>query len=113
MTLQELLGKVYANDPTLAFNDVLDCIDEHFIFTPTPFVNGKLSNSAEQNQGSCKVLAFAHQAGLHPEQALLLFAEHFRAVKQNPNGDDHQNIRNFMASGWQGLSFAGKPLVKK
>ena len=33
-----------------------------------------------------------------------LFGEHYRSVKENPEGDDHQNIRNFMKYGWEGTS---------
>jgi hypothetical protein len=31
--------------------------------------------------------------------------EYYAGVLQTPDGDDHQNIRNFMASGWRGVLF--------
>ena len=33
---------------------------------------------------------------------------------KNPDGDDHQNIRNFMKNGWEGVPFEnGIALTKK
>jgi len=32
---------------------------------------------------------------------------------KNPTGNDHQNIRNFIKSGWNGISFEGDALTKK
>ncbi|VAW65482.1 hypothetical protein MNBD_GAMMA10-1709, partial [hydrothermal vent metagenome] len=34
-------------------------------------------------------------------------------VLQNPQSNDHQNIRNFMHSGWSGISFNARVLTKK
>jgi hypothetical protein len=31
-------------------------------------------------------------------------------VLKNPDGTDHQNIRNFMKHGWDGVRFEGEPL---
>ena len=31
----------------------------------------------------------------------------------NPEGIDHQNIRNFMEFGWEGVVFEGEALTKK
>src|SRR3546814_975311 len=31
-------------------------------------------------------------------------------VLKNPDGTDHQNIRNFMRSGWGGVAFGERPL---
>ncbi|MEJ2043140.1 MAG: HopJ type III effector protein [Reinekea sp.] len=112
MTLSSLLEAIYQNSSELKFTDVLDVIDSEFEFTPTPFTNGPLNNSADQNQGSCKILSFANQAGLSERQTLQLFAEHYRAVLANPEGEEHTNIRQFMKTGWRGVSFASKPLQK-
>ncbi|TXR54798.1 HopJ type III effector protein [Reinekea thalattae] len=113
MTLNELLEAVYANRSDLKFDQVLACIDAEFEFTPCAFANGNLNNSAEQNQGSCKVLSFAFKAGLNESQALLLFAEHYQSVLADPEGDAHQNIRQFMNTGWKGVSFEKVALQKK
>ncbi|WP_317170712.1 HopJ type III effector protein [Paraflavitalea devenefica] len=41
------------------------------------------------------------------------FAEHYQSVLNNPDGTDHQNIRQFMAHGWPGVVFEGKALLEK
>jgi hypothetical protein len=113
MTLNDLLAAVYSDSKTLAFADVLSAIDAEFDFTPSAFVNGELKNSETENQGSCKVLCFAHKAGLSEGHAVRLFAEHYRDVLADPKGDSHQNIRQFMKHGWHKVSFEKKPLQKK
>lgn len=113
MTLKELLAAVYEAPETLVFQDVLAAIESEFEFTPSAFSNGSIVNSAEQNQGSCKVLSFAHKSNLSQPHTLALFAEHYRSVLADPTGTDHQNIRQFMATGWKGVSFAKVALVKK
>ena len=40
-------------------------------------------------------------------------AYYYEDVLQNPNGTDHQNIRNFMKTGWDGIAFYGSALVLK
>ena len=37
----------------------------------------------------------------------------FEDVLNNPSGDGHQNIRNFINTGFEGLLFDGEPLTKK
>lgn len=113
MTLQDLMAALYGNPESLKFDEVLATIDSEFEFTPCAFTNGDLSNSVQENQGSCKVLSFAHKAGLAEGVALKLFAEHYRDVLENPEGNNHQNIRQFMKRGWMGVSFNGSPLKKK
>ncbi len=34
-------------------------------------------------------------------------------VLQNPDGEDHQNIRNFMQTGWDGVVFSRNALIAK
>jgi hypothetical protein len=51
---------------------------------------------------------------LNPNQTLNLFGDYFRKdVLENPAGEDHQNIRNFMKYGWEGISFDEEALGKK
>ncbi|MBU2864354.1 HopJ type III effector protein [Reinekea forsetii] len=114
MTLKELLAVLHTNPESLVFSQVLEAIDSEFEFTPSAFTNGKVHSQASENQGSCKVFAFANQAGLSQAHTLKLFAEHYTEVLENVNGTSHQNIRAFMKSGWKGISFEKKNvLVKK
>lgn len=99
---------------TIEFKDVIAFIDEHYDFTPTKFTNGNTVNDAGQNNGSCKIFSFAKLNDLSKEETLNLFGEFYRDdVLKNPEGSDHQNIRNFMKSGWDGVSFEGKALSRK
>lgn len=43
-----------------------------------------------------------------------LWGQYYRDVKASPDGTDHQNIRNFMKYGWEGVPFEnGIALTKK
>lgn len=98
----------------IQFKDVIAFIDEHYDFKPTKFTNGNTVNEADQNNGSCKVFSFAKLNALSKEETLALFGDFYRTdVLQNPEGDDHQNIRNFMTFGWDGISFEGEALKRK
>nr|WP_067057807.1 HopJ type III effector protein [Mucilaginibacter sp. L294] len=94
----------------VSFNDVIDFIQAHYQHQPTAFKNGETYNEATQNQGSAKVFAFAQLNDLSAADTLYLFAEHYRAVLVNPDGTDHQNIRQFMIHGWPGIIFEGEAL---
>jgi len=98
---------------SLAFSTVLAFIDAHYQHQPTAFKNGDASNEATQNQGSAKVFTLAKLNGLSKEDTLYLFAEHYHAVLANPDGTDHQNIRQFMIHGWPGIVFDGEALALK
>ena len=95
------------------FKQVLNFIDARYDFTPTAFVNGHQKNAANENQGSCKVFSFAQLNHLNPLDTLALFAEHYHTVRDNPAGTDHQNIRQFIHNGWQGIHFEGEALHPK
>lgn len=98
----------------IQFKDVIAFIDEHYDFTPIKFTNGNTINEANQNNGSCKIFSFAKLNDLSKEETLNLFGEFYREdVLKNPEGTDHQNIRNFIKSGWEGISFEGKALSRK
>ncbi|GEN77529.1 HopJ type III effector protein [Chryseobacterium hagamense] len=98
----------------ISFQEIIAFIDAHYDFTPTRFTNGDAVNEANQNNGSCKVFSFAQLNGLSKEETLSLFGEFYREdVLKNPEGADHQNIRNFMQTGWNGISFEGKALQRK
>lgn len=114
MKLDTLLKQLEASPESLVFSDVIMLIEELYLFTPVAFSNGALRNEAGQNSGSCKLFAFAKQHALTHQQTLHCFGSYYRVdVKQHPNGVDHQNIRNFIKTGWEGLSFVANPLQAK
>ena len=103
------------NEPeNIQFNDVIAHIDANYDFTPTKFKNGETINEANQNNGSCKIFSFAKLNNLSKDETLSLFGDFYRKdVLGHPEADDHQNIRNFMKSGWNGISFEGNALEPK
>lgn len=111
MTLEE---KIQLAPETITFPEVIAHIDAHYDFTPSRFTNGTTVNEAGQNNGSCKIFSFAKLHGLTQDQALALFGDYYRSdVLGNPEGTDHQNIRNFIQSGWEGIQFEGEALREK
>lgn len=68
-------------------------------------MNGVTSSDAGANEGSCKVFAFGKIAELSAPETLACFGEHYRSVVSDPSGDSHGNIRAFMDSGVEGVSF--------
>lgn len=109
-----LLEQLKTSPETIQFKKVISYIDENYDFTPTKFTNGNTVNEADQNNGSCKVFSFGKQNNLSKEEVLNLFGEFYREdVLKNPEGTDHQNIRNFIEFGWDGISFEGEALRKK
>ena len=108
---QNLLAQL--KDGTAKFADVLAFIEAHYQHTPTAFKNGAQSNAATDNQGSAKVFSFAKLQGLNQADTLSLFAEHYAAVLTTPDATDHQNIRQFMQHGWDGVTFDGTALSAK
>lgn len=92
------------------FSRTMEVIDEHYDFIPTAFNNGALENLAGENSGSCKIFAFAKRQQLSKELTLACFgAFYYKDVLEKP-GDGHQNIRNFMKTGWEGIYFKGTAL---
>ena len=98
---------------SIAFKEVIEFIETYYQYRPTAFKNGDTYNEATQNQGSAKVFAFARLNNLSEGDTLLLFAEHYQSVLANPDGIDHQNIRQFMHNGWPGVVFEGNALTEK
>jgi hypothetical protein len=95
------------------FSVTLAFVETWFEFTPTAFENGSLQNGVDENQGSARVFALGNELGLTDKQTLLCFGEHYRDVLDQPDGDSHGNIRNFMKTGANGVSFDKFPLVKR
>lgn len=111
MNLKTFMSRLEREPDSLQFSEVIGLIESLYHFTPAAFRNGAVSNAADQNQGSCKVFGFARIHQLDEQQTLYCFAEHYRAVRQDPQGDDHANIRQFMQSGWEGIEYDGQPLT--
>lgn len=111
MMIQQLLEQL--DSKTVQFKDILAYIEEHYTYTASAFQNGAQYNAAHENQGSARVLSFARLEGLPKEDTLKLFAEHYEAVLDTPDGVDHQNIRQFMQHGWEGVKFENPILTKK
>ncbi|UYW00811.1 HopJ type III effector protein [Flavobacterium agricola] len=111
MTTQNILDALQKQE--LIFNDVLAHIENLYEAQPTAFTNGSLKNEGTQNQGSARVLFFAKKEGLSANDTLCLFAEHYQAVLNDPDGEAHQNIRQFMQHGWDGVTFEKDVLIEK
>ena len=107
--IQTLLTQLQAG--TAKFSDVIALIEARYHHTPTAFSNGQQHNAATENQGSAKVFSFAQLHDLDQTQTLSLFAEHYAAVLATPEATDHQNIRQFMQHGWNGIQFEGSALT--
>ncbi len=114
MELNSFLQRLNDAPDSVAFSGTMAVIDALYDFTPTSFKNGSLLNEAGQNNGSCKLFSFAKLNGLSQQQTLACFGDYYRKdVLSNPDGTDHQNIRNFMKTGWDGIRFEGEALTKK
>lgn len=114
MIVTAFLEQLQENPKSITFQDTIQVIEENYDFTPTAFQNGNQYNNVGENNGSCKIFAFAKLNNLSKEATLACFgAYYFDDVLQNPDGTDHQNIRNFMQMGWDGINFEGEALNEK
>ncbi|MBO1926596.1 HopJ type III effector protein [Thiomicrorhabdus sp. 6S2-11] len=112
MTIAELVHA--AEQGPVDFQTTMQVIDNNYEFTPTAFTNGNTENAENTNNGSCKLFAFAQLNQISQQAALNLFGDFYtKDVLENPDGDDHQNIRNFMQSSFDGLQFTGQALTSK
>jgi hypothetical protein len=112
--IDNFLNKVKQNPKLITFHETIEVIDSNYSFTPTTFKNGNQLNNANENNGSCKIFAFAKINNLEKDATLSLFGSYyFDDVLKNPDGIDHQNIRNFITFGWDGISFDSEALELK
>jgi hypothetical protein len=116
MTLEQFFSQLTAT--AVSFDEPMTLIDQYYHYSPVEFSNGSapntLINAAGTNEGSCKIFAFAQINQLSEQQTLALFGKfYWQDVLEEPEGCGHQNIRNFMAYGWQGIRFNGTALVAK
>jgi len=110
MELVQFIAAVKANKP-INFNEVMAIIEEHYHYAATTFKNGELTNEQGTNEGSCKIFAFARLHDLNQQQTLSLFGDFYQDVLQDPQGEGHQNIRQFMLQGWQGIDFGAEVVL--
>ncbi|NGY04136.1 HopJ type III effector protein [Solimonas terrae] len=114
MSVDAFLKRLRETPDEIEFADTIATIDGAYDYTPTAFRNGEVHNEAGQNAGSCKLLSFARLRGLSEAETLACFGRFYREdVLKNPDGSDHQNIRNFMRTGWGGVVFEGRALQSR
>ncbi|TNJ47151.1 HopJ type III effector protein [Tamlana fucoidanivorans] len=114
MTVATFIDKLKTNPKNITFSETMAVIEANYTFKPSAFKNGDLQNEAGQNSGSCKLFAFAKAQRLTQKETLACFGSYyFDEVLNDPNGTGHQNIRNFMKTGFEGLRFETEPLTKK
>ncbi len=114
MQLTTFLMKLANTPEAVEFEESIAVIDTFYAFTASDFINGDLVNKAGQNTGSCKILAFGKLHGLPESEVLACFGKFYREdVLKHPAGNDHQNIRNFIKTGWRGVSFERLALSPK
>lgn len=114
MNTVSFLKLLEENPKSITFQDAINVIEENYNFVPTAFKNGNQHNKAGENNGSCKIFSFAKLQNLSKEATLACFGSYyFEDVLKNPDGNDHQNIRNFMQFGWDGIHFEEKALIEK
>ncbi|PCJ31436.1 MAG: type III effector [Gammaproteobacteria bacterium] len=113
MQLNEFLASLNKTEENIDFATTMATIDDNYLFSPTSFNNGDCVNESNTNNGSCKIFAFGLLNKLTEQQTLACFGDYYRQdVLGNPKGDDHQNIRNFMSTGWAGIKFNGEALTR-
>ncbi len=113
MIIQEFKTKLKSNPSAILFAETMQVIEDNYNFTPTAFKNGTIENKAGENAGSCKLFAFAKLQKLTKEETLFCFGEHYKNVLEDANDTSHQNIRNFMKTGFDGLTFENEALTLK
>ena len=112
--LETFFRQLSTEPDSISFQQTIALIDALYDFTPTAFQNGEHSNAAGENNGSCKILAFALLHQLSEPQTLQLFGDFYRQeVLPDVKGTNHANIRNFMRTGWDGVEFHDAPLSGK
>ncbi len=117
MPLNEFLSRLKESE-AISFDETMEIINKHYDYTPCEFQNGngmdRLTNKPDDNQGSCKIFAFAKLHDLSEELTLSLFGDFYRKdVLEHPNGTNHANIRTFMKYGWIGIKFFATALSSR
>jgi hypothetical protein len=115
MTLEKFITQLTNAPNSIEFKQVMELIKQHYEYSPTSFRNGPgVYNEAGTNEGSCKIFGFAQLEGLSEKDTLACFGTFYREeVLEQPDANNHGNIRAFIQSGWNGIEFDGVALVKK
>ncbi|GGA70354.1 type III effector [Flavobacterium palustre] len=114
MNIEAFISKLKQTPETITFPKTIAVIEANYNFTPTAFQNGNTHNAAGTNSGSCKLFAFAQLQNLSQAETLACFGAFYRdEVLGDPEGTNHQNIRNFITHGWDGIQFEGTALELK
>lgn len=114
MSTTSFLEKLKSTPEAVTFAETIAVIEENYTFTPTAFQNGLQHNAAGENSGSCKLFAFAKVQQLTETETLACFGAYYtEEVLGDPSGTNHQNIRNFMKTGWSGIQFEDEALQLK
>jgi len=112
MNINDFILKLDQHPELIEFSDTMELIDENYDFIPTKFTNNGTVSEENENNGSCKIFAFGLMNSLAKQQTLACFGSYYRDdVIAHPEGDDHQNIRNFIQSGWDGIHFSSAALI--
>ena len=113
MRTENFIKKLKTHPTQITFAEIMQVIEDNYNFTPSAFTNGEIKNEVGENSGSCKLFTFAVHQQLTKEETLCCFGEHYQSVLEDINGNSHQNIRNFMKTGFDGLSFESTALIIK
>lgn len=116
--LKQLLQQLETTPETVEFDDVINVINETYVYTPTAFTNGckndKVINKIGENEGSCKIFSFSLMHQLNETQTLNCFGQYYREdVLNHPDKTDHANIRSYIRHGWKNLKFESPALIEK
>ncbi|MEC6798152.1 HopJ type III effector protein [Photobacterium sp. S4TG1] len=116
--MDTLIRKIKHTPNNVDFKEIIAMINHNYHYQPTQFINGQTNdaviNLAGTNEGSCKIFAFAHLHQLTKSETLACFGAFYRdEVVKYPQNHDHQNIRQFMISGPDGIHFERFPLSLK
>ena len=68
MSTEDFLQKLDQNPDDVTFDQTMQLIDENYAFVPTAFINGMIKNEVGENNGSCKLFAFAKLNKLSAEK---------------------------------------------
>jgi len=117
-TEEELIKQLNTAPENVEFDDTISVIRKHYDYTPTMFTNGSgtdsVMNKVGENEGSCKIFAFAKLHNLTEKQTLHCFGHYYREdVLAHPDNEDHANIRQFIKHGWEHVIFEKTALTKK
>uniref|UniRef100_A0A7S3AGP1 Uncharacterized protein n=1 Tax=Haptolina ericina TaxID=156174 RepID=A0A7S3AGP1_9EUKA len=100
-----LISKVKTAPDEVTFASTMAVVEAEYVVTEVSFSVGPVKSAAGSNMGSAKVFSLGKMHDLSEAETLGLFGEIYRDVVATPSGDDHPNIRAFMAEGWSGVDF--------